>query len=295
MLGTEAMVLADPGHGTLRLTAEGHFTYTPAAGFAGADTFRYFAIDAKGLGHIGEATVTVAADTVVLRVAGDAWQGDPSFDVTVGGQVFRGLTTSADHAAGDWQEITLSGDFGGRPDSVAVSFTNDAWGGVGCDRNLYVRDLTVNGETYDAGVASSSAGFTFANVAPLATAGTVTFDTSVEADVLILKIAGDSWDGDPEFQITVNGRLAQGFTAEVAHGEGWQEIEIRGSLGPDDHARVRVDFMNDIWEGVGKDRNLYIGAVTYDGQPMHALHEGSAEFLPDAALLSRNDGLTFDL
>ncbi len=301
-LGVEALLLGGAGHGTVMLDGNGGFTYQPEPGYAGADQFRYFALDAAGRGHIGVAEITVAAsatatpDTLVLRVSGDSWNGDPTFDVTVDGQVFEGLSTSAAHSRGEWQEITLTGDFGGRPDSVAVSFTNDAWAGAGQDRNLYVRDLTLNGETYDAGTARSTAGYTYANVAPLATNGTVAFDTDAEADVLILKVSGDSWDGDPEFQISVNGKLAQGFTVSADHGAGeWQEITLRGALGQDDAAEVRVDFVNDIWLGPGQDRNLYIAAVTYNGHALVATLDGSAEWFEDTALLSRNDGLTFDL
>lgn len=302
-LGTEALLLAGPANGTVSLSASGSFTYTPAAGFSGTDSFRYFAIDAQGDGSIGLAKVTVAPDTLVLRVAGDSWVGDPRFDVTVDGVVYRGLGTSASHARGEWEEITLTGDFGtgdsgagdlgGRPDSVSVTFTNDAWGGPGKDRNLYLRDLTVNGETHDAATATST-GHAASNVAHLVTNGTLTFDTSEAADVLILRVAGDSHAGDPEFRLSVNGGPAQTFTASASRAAGeWQEIVLRGTLGPDDAVSARIEFVNDAWEGAGRDRNLYIGEITYNGHEVSAVHEGSVEILDDALLLPRNDGLTF--
>ena len=295
-LGAEALLLGEAAHGRVALGKDGAFTYVPEAGYTGADTFRYFAIDAQGAGHVGEARITVAADTLVLRVSGDAWQGDPLFDVTVDGQVFRGLATSASHAKGEWQEIALSGDFGGRPHAVFVTFTNDLWEGAGRDRNLYVRDLTVNGETYDAGAAQNSAGYVTGHVAPLVANGTVIFDTAAEADVLVLRVSGDAWAGDPEFDLAVNGKRIPGFTVSADHAEGeWQEIKLRGEFGPDDSAHVRIDFVNDLWLGAGKDRNLYVAEVTYNGHAMEAIREGSAEWSGDTALLPRNDGLTFDL
>lgn len=293
-LGVEALLLAAPANGTVTFDTSGVFTYTPAAGFSGVDSFRYLAIDAEGDGRIGEAEVTVAADTLTLRVAGDAWDGDPRFDVTVDGTVYRDLVTSASRARGEWEEITIAGDFGGRPSSVSVTFTNDAWGGPGQDRNLYVRDLTINGETHDAGIATSTAGHAASNVAALVTNGTLTFDTSQEADTLIFRVAGDSHEGEPEIRVAVNGGPVQTFTVSASRAEGeWEEIVLRGALGPDDAVSARIEFVNDIWEGIGKDRNLYVGEVTYNGQEARAVHEGSVEILDDALLLPRNDGLTF--
>ena len=43
-----ASVAMPPAHGTLSLAANGTFTYTPAAGFSGTDTFTYRATDATG-------------------------------------------------------------------------------------------------------------------------------------------------------------------------------------------------------------------------------------------------------
>ena len=46
----------NPAHGTLSIAADGSFTYTPAAGYCGADSFTYTASDGKG----GSDTATVA-------------------------------------------------------------------------------------------------------------------------------------------------------------------------------------------------------------------------------------------
>ncbi len=40
-----ATLVSAPAHGTLSLQADGTFTYRPAAGFVGADTFTYAADD----------------------------------------------------------------------------------------------------------------------------------------------------------------------------------------------------------------------------------------------------------
>ena len=55
-----ASVLAGPAHGALTLTADGAFTYTPAANFNGADSFSYAVAD----GHGGSASALVRLTVV---------------------------------------------------------------------------------------------------------------------------------------------------------------------------------------------------------------------------------------
>ncbi|MGB5187710.1 MAG: Ig-like domain-containing protein [Acidimicrobiia bacterium] len=51
-------------HGTLTMTADGSFTYTPAPGFIGDDAFTYYATDGVDLSHDTVITVTVSAPGV---------------------------------------------------------------------------------------------------------------------------------------------------------------------------------------------------------------------------------------
>jgi hypothetical protein len=53
-----ARKVSGPSHGTLFLNADGYFTYTPAPGFAGVDTFRYRVFDGR-LDSAFIATVTI--------------------------------------------------------------------------------------------------------------------------------------------------------------------------------------------------------------------------------------------
>ncbi|OII38151.1 hypothetical protein BIU98_14850 [Curtobacterium sp. MMLR14_010] len=58
----------DPAHGALDVRADGSYTYTPATGFSGADSFTYAATDSAGTTTTATVTVTVlptaGADTV---------------------------------------------------------------------------------------------------------------------------------------------------------------------------------------------------------------------------------------
>jgi VCBS repeat-containing protein len=55
-----AVPVAGPSHGTVRLNADGSFAYTPAAGFAGTDSFTYMANNGQFNSNV--ATVTLTAD-----------------------------------------------------------------------------------------------------------------------------------------------------------------------------------------------------------------------------------------
>ncbi len=55
-----AILVSNPSHGTLALNGDGSFTYTPAAGYAGTDSFTYEANN--GLANSNVATVTLNPD-----------------------------------------------------------------------------------------------------------------------------------------------------------------------------------------------------------------------------------------
>jgi len=108
-----------------------------------AEVYRSLA-RAEGLARVVAAP---AADKLVLTVSGDSFSGDPTFTVTVDGSPFGGtLTTSAAHASGQTQDVTVTGLFGPPPHTVVVTFTNDLYGyAPDKDRNLYVHAASLNG------------------------------------------------------------------------------------------------------------------------------------------------------
>ena len=98
-------------------------------------------------------------------------------------QVGGTYSATASHAAGAWQDVTITGDFAATPGSVAVAFTNDGYGGAGQDRNLYVQGLTVGDRTYSAANATDTGGSTASGEASLLSNGTVTFNTATLASL----------------------------------------------------------------------------------------------------------------
>ena len=66
-----AIVIDAPAHGELTPNADGSFTYMPAAGFTGVDTFTYQATDGSLTSNTATATILVSAELVVGEVAGE--------------------------------------------------------------------------------------------------------------------------------------------------------------------------------------------------------------------------------
>ena len=66
-----AQKFSEPAHGTLTLNASGSFTYTPAAGYAGADSFAYAASDGTRSSAPATVSITVTpvTDTIAIKSA----------------------------------------------------------------------------------------------------------------------------------------------------------------------------------------------------------------------------------
>ncbi|WP_238313907.1 cellulase family glycosylhydrolase [Methylobacterium crusticola] len=270
-------------------------------------------------------TVSQPTRSLTLKVAEDAYRGDAQFNVFVdGAQVGGTQTATASHAAGAWQDVTLTGTFSSTPRSVEVRFLNDAWGGSpGSDRNLYVDHLVLGTTTYQAEAAANSAGSAVGQAAGLYSAGSLVFDTTKApaaataaptasataaapapaattpaAATLTLRVAEDAYRGDAQFNVFVDGAQVGGTqTATASHAAGaWQDVTLTGTFSSTPRS-VEVRFLNDAWGGSpGSDRNLYVdhlvlGTTTYQGEAA-ANSAGSA--VGDAAGLYAAGSLVFD-
>jgi beta-glucanase (GH16 family) len=253
----------------------------------------------------GATTGSSGNGTIVLHVSEDAFNGDAKFTVAVDGQQVGDIqTATAIHSSGQWQDITINGNFDNGPHTVSVNFLNDAWSASG-DRNLYVQSITVNGEhiagtsaqdfadagwspAYDSTAAvllsTGSAIFTAHGGSTTSTpssgssldSGSSTSSSSTSSSTgsgnnsLTVHVSEDAWNGDAQFTVSVDGQQIGGVqTATATHGWGqWQDITLNGDFSTSTH-NVAISFINDAWGGSSSsDRNLYIQSVTINGSQM---------------------------
>jgi hypothetical protein len=103
-----AALVAGPTRGTLTLSANGSFTYTPSAGYSGPDSFTYRASDGTATSAVATAAITVQpapAPTVIFTASFNS--SENSF--TYSDNTFRGATQSS-YASGS---RVSSGGFNG--------------------------------------------------------------------------------------------------------------------------------------------------------------------------------------
>ncbi len=92
--------------------------------------------------------------------------------------------------------------------------------------------------------------------------------TPTGQDTVTVRVSGDAYKGDPNFALTVNGRVVDSTNVVTAdHGEGeWDTLVFKGDFNLDGTDRVGIQFTNDLYtRGVG-DRNLYVDSVTVNGE-----------------------------
>jgi hypothetical protein len=102
-------------------------------------------VPAPGLGTAVVKTVGTGADSLMLKVSQDAYNGNAQYNLFVDGKQVGGtLSAGALHGSGNEDTITVKGDWGTGDHKLTVRFINDA-SGSGGDRNLYVDDASFNG------------------------------------------------------------------------------------------------------------------------------------------------------
>src|SRR3954454_21396794 len=120
-----AILVGGPTHGNVLLTPDGAFTYTPAAGFGGTDSFTYKANDGQADSNIATVNLTITSANHA-PVANDDSAG-----------VAKGQTITA-----DVQHGVLANDTDPDGNSLSVSAINGSAANVGhCrGRNLWIAD-----------------------------------------------------------------------------------------------------------------------------------------------------------
>ena len=148
-----AVLVAGPPHGTLALNSNGGFTYTPAPGFAGTDSFTYKAADGNGL-QSAMTTVTITVNASSSEWFTTAWSSG-------GGATTANGVLTVDGARTGTNALYSSG----RSLEFVAAFSGDAWQqiGFGVDYNsapwiifstfqggqLYARTATEGGQSFD--------------------------------------------------------------------------------------------------------------------------------------------------
>jgi Ca-dependent carbohydrate-binding module xylan-binding/RTX calcium-binding nonapeptide repeat (4 copies) len=93
------------------------------------------------------------------------------------------------------------------------------------------------------------------------------------AQTITLRVSGDHFDGDPQFQVYADGKAVGGPQSVTAvHGSGeWQDMSLSVVSGAEGVHHVEISFVNDAADGQGggegHDRNLYIDHIIVNGQP----------------------------
>lgn len=91
------------------------------------------------------ASTTGTATPISIAMSEDAYKGDAQYTVAIDGkQVETGGSITASNAAGQSQTVNLSALLTAGPHDLAVTFTNDLYGGTpSTDRNLYVKSVDI--------------------------------------------------------------------------------------------------------------------------------------------------------
>ena len=89
------------------------------------------------------------ATALGISLAEDAWQGNAQYSIAVDGHTLVGDgSATALNSQNQSQTVDLQSVLTAGPHDVAVSFLNDAYGGTpATDRNLYVKGISVDGQT----------------------------------------------------------------------------------------------------------------------------------------------------
>ncbi|UPG74092.1 hypothetical protein MVG78_08205 [Roseomonas gilardii subsp. gilardii] len=237
---------------------------------------------------VAEESTTAATNKIVLHVSEDAYQGDAQFIVRVDDKVVSDvLTATASHAAGQTQDITVTGDFGSGTHKVSVTYLNDL-NGSGGDRNLYLNGITVDGTLYSSAKANmtynytadfnlnfsasstSSSSTASSGTSSTASSSSSNVSTSIagNTDTITLRVSEDAYKGDAQMVVKVDGQQVgdAAYTVTASHAKGQtQDITLTGDFTSGTH-KVEIAFINDLYEGsASADRNLYLQGIEVNG------------------------------
>jgi VCBS repeat-containing protein len=191
-----AVKVTNPAYGTLTLNANGSFTYTPAANYAGSDSFTYKANDGTVDSNIVTVTITVTAGNSAPAAAADAYSTAEDTALTIAAPGVLGNDTDVDGNPLTAVKVTnpghgtltlnANGSFAYTPAANYAgsdSFTYKANDGT-VDSNIVTVTFTVT-PVNDAPAAAADAYSTAEDTALIITApGVLSNDTDVDGNPL---------------------------------------------------------------------------------------------------------------
>ena len=233
----------------------------------------YAAPDVEFSNNAGAVVVGSGSDVLALNLNEDYFlggsnNGNAQFTISVDGTQVGGVQTATAQAYLDQsQTFDVEGNFGPGAHTVSVDFLNDAYGSPGMDRNLYVTGASYNGTAVpDASLALLAGGTqSFSVNAQPTPASTVTVGSG--PDDLALHVSEDAYQGDAQYTVSVDGVQEGGvLTAAASHSAGQdQTVNVLGDFGTGAHT-VAVNFLNDLYDEPGFDRNLYVDSATINNE-----------------------------
>ena len=187
-----AVLVTGPSHGTLTLNANGSFSYTPAADFAGSDSFTYRASDGTLTSNVATVIITVTATNDTPAGVADAYTTAEDTVLTVpapgvlgndsdpdGDPLTAVLVTGPGHGS---LSLNANGSFSYTP---AADFN-------GSDTFTY----HANDGTLDSGLATVTITVTAVNDAPVATNDAYTTDEDTALTIAAPGVLGNDSDLD---------------------------------------------------------------------------------------------------
>lgn len=224
--------------------------------------------------------MATSEDTLIVTLSEDAYEGDALANIQINGTLLTAtpVKVTAARGAGQTQMFSFQGNFGSPPYDLAISFLNDAYGGLpSLDRNLYVDEITLNGRELVGGgnvalFTTSTDYFAIRGSGAPVTSSGGTFGSG--SDTLTLKLSEDAYQGNALAKISLDGiqLTATPIIITASHSDDDNELfTFKGNFGPGPH-KVSVSFLNDAYGGSPSlDRNLYVDGIALDGQASPSL------------------------
>ena len=236
----QAVLVDSPVHGTLALTADGAFTYTPALNFNGADQFTYKANDGQADSNVAKVSLTINPVNDAPSASDGAYvvNEDTALNIPAPGVLGNDADVDGDALTASLVSVPIHGSLTLNPDGSftyapdanfngADSFTYRAGDGV-AQSNLATLEITVN-SVNDEPVANPDTGVTPEDMPVTILAPTLLAnDTDVDGDVLTLIGVGNAVHGtvaldndeNPVFTPALNFNGEARFDYTIADGHG---------------------------------------------------------------------------